>query len=87
MKLRLKQLRMEKGLTQEQAGKLLYVNQSMYSRYESGTLKISLGTAATLAKYYNVSVDYLMGLTDDPSPYPFKNKWLKAYFERTSYND
>ena len=65
---RLKQLRSENGLTQEQVGKLLYVNQSMYLRYESGSLDIPLDAAAKLVKYYNVSMDYLMGLTDDPSP-------------------
>ena len=61
---RLKQLRSENGLTQEQVGKLLYVNQSMYSRYESGELDIPSAALIKLADFYNVSVDYILGRTD-----------------------
>ncbi len=69
MKLRLKQLRIEKGFTQEQIGKIIYVNQSMYSRYENGRLNLPLKAAADYARFYNVSVDYLAGVTDEPTPY------------------
>ena len=54
----------------------MITRQSMYSRYESGSLDIPLDAAAKLVKYYNVSMDYLMGLTDDPSPYDKKTGGL-----------
>lgn len=65
MKLRLRELRIEQGLTQEQVCKYIFVNQSMYCRYESGKLSLSLRSAEKLARLYNVSMDYLMGLSDD----------------------
>lgn len=64
MKLRLRELRIEQGLTQEQVSKYIYVNQSMYCRYESGKLSLPLRSAEKLARLYNVSMDYLMGLSD-----------------------
>ena len=65
MKLRLRELRIEQGLTQEQVCKYIFVNQSMYCRYESGKLSLPLRSAEILARLYNVSMDYLMGLSDD----------------------
>ncbi|MGN0586914.1 MAG: helix-turn-helix domain-containing protein [Oscillospiraceae bacterium] len=65
MKLRLRELRLEHGLTQEQICKYIYVNQSMYCRYETGKLSLPLSSAEILAKFYNVSMDYLMGLSDE----------------------
>lgn len=64
MRLRLRELRMEQGLTQEQICRYIYVNQSMYCRYETGRLNLPLSSAEILAKFYNVSMDYLMGLSD-----------------------
>lgn len=65
MKLRLRELRIEHGLTQEQISKYIFVNQSMYCRYESGKLCLPLKSAEMLAVLYNVSMDYLMGLSDE----------------------
>lgn len=65
MKLRLRELRIAQGLTQEQVSKYIYVNQSMYCRYESGKLSLPLKSAEILAALYNVSMDYLMGLSDE----------------------
>ncbi|MCD7730330.1 MAG: helix-turn-helix domain-containing protein [Oscillospiraceae bacterium] len=79
MYLRLRQLRLEHGLTQEQVGKLLYVNQSMYSRYENGRIGIPLDALATLAKYYQVSADYILGLTDIPTPYSKSTRKIYLY--------
>ena len=80
MKLRLKELRLQKNLTQAQAGQVIYVNQSMYSRYERGLLDVPLDSLAKLAEFYNVSVDYIAGLTDIPDPY-IKSK-RRYYYER-----
>ena len=47
-----------------QVAKLLHVSQGTYSRYESGFLDIPSTALITLAQFYQVSVDYLLGMTD-----------------------
>lgn len=81
MELRLKELRRGHRYTQQQIADFLYVSQSIYSRYERGTIEIPISHAAKLAVLYNVSVDYLCGLTDVPDPYPIKNR-LRVFYPR-----
>lgn len=50
------------------------VSQNTYSQYEIGVTRYPLDAVITLAKYYNVSVDYLVGLTDETAPYPRKRR-------------
>jgi len=50
-------------------------DQSLYSKYERGERDIPLDFVVQLAKYYRVSVDYLVGLTDRKKPYP--KKWFE----------
>lgn len=66
---RLRDLREDKDLSQETLAACLHVSQATYSRYESGVLDIPTAALITLAKYYRTSVDYLLGLTDNPDPY------------------
>lgn len=73
---RIRDLRNDRGLTQKQVAKLLSVSQNTYSQYEIGTSRFPLDTVVKLAEFYDVSVDYLVGLTDDPTPYPRKRKQL-----------
>ena len=61
---RLKELRLEKGLTQKQLSKELNINSVTYLHYEKSQREPSLSLLADMAKYYNVSVDYLLGLED-----------------------
>ncbi len=49
-------------------------DQSLYSKYERGERELPLRLAVRLAEYYGVSIDYLVGLTDEPAPYPRKRK-------------
>ncbi|MGB9661248.1 MAG: helix-turn-helix domain-containing protein [Moorellaceae bacterium] len=63
---RLRKLREQAGLTQEELAKLLGVERSTISRYESGNRDPSSEMLDRLAKFFNVSVDYLLGRTDDP---------------------
>lgn len=67
---RLRDLREDHDVSQEDIGKLLHVSQATYSRYESGVLDVPTAALITLAEYYNVSVDYLLGLTNQKTPYP-----------------
>ncbi len=69
---RLIDLRTDADKTQAEIANLLNTTQSYYSQYETGKRKFPMEHAVTLAQYYKVSVDYLLGLTDDP-----KGSWLK----------
>ncbi len=66
---RLRNLREDRDLNQTAVAALLHVSQTTYSRYESGSLDIPSGSLIALALFYGTSVDYLLGLTDDPQPY------------------
>ncbi len=63
MKLRIRQLRKSRGLTQADVADALMCDQSLYSRYERGLRALPLESAIRLAEYYGVSLDYLAGLT------------------------
>lgn len=65
---RLKALRKEAKLTQADVAKYLNISESAYGYYEQGRNEISISGIKQLAEKYNVSVDYLLGSTDDPAP-------------------
>ena len=67
---RLKEIRQDKDLQQKDVAKILKTSQVQYSRYEWGIRSIPIEKLAVLAKYYGVSVDYLLGLTNERKPYP-----------------
>lgn len=64
---RLKELREKMGLTQEELGKKINQKKANISKYENGKLQPSLETIDFLAGFFNVSTDYLLGHTDNPS--------------------
>lgn len=68
--MRLKELREEEGITQVELAARLHIKQSTYSQYENGQRQIPIDTLIRLATLYNVSVDYILRLTDFPEPYP-----------------
>ena len=69
MELRIRDLREDADLSQQEVAALLNVSQTTYSRYESGILDIPWKSLVTLAQYYKTSVDYLVGLTKEKKPY------------------
>ena len=71
---RIRDLRNDRGLKQKQVAKLLNVSQNTYSQYEIGISRFPLDAVVRLAEYYNVSIDYLVGLTDETAPYPRKRR-------------
>lgn len=71
---RIRDLRIDRGLTQRQIAELLNVSQNTYSQYEIGITRYPLDAVVKLAVYYGVSLDYLVGLTDEPAPYPRKQR-------------
>ncbi len=66
---RLRDMREDHDLKQSDVAKKLGIAQTVYSRYERGFQTIPLEHLITLSKVYNVSCDYLVGLTDDPRRY------------------
>ena len=72
--LKIRDMREDKDLTQKQISKLLNCTQQTYSRYETGEIIISIYDIKKLAEFYNTSIDYLVGLTDEKKPYPRNTK-------------
>ena len=66
---RLKDMREDHDLSQEQVSSYLLMKQPQYSRYERGLRDIPTDVLIKLATLYNTSVDYLLGLTNNPKPY------------------
>ena len=71
---RIRDLRQDHDLTQAQVAQMLGMSQTGYSKYETGENDIPTAILIKLARFYGTSVDYLLGLTDDPKPYPRKKK-------------
>ena len=67
---RLKEIREDKDLLQKDIAKILGITQVQYSRYETGVRIIPVYHLEKLAQYYNTSIDYLIGLTDERTAYP-----------------
>ena len=66
---RLTDLRKEHNLTQQNLADLLHCQREVYRRYERGIRDIPTSYALILARYYNVSVDFLLGETDKRERY------------------
>lgn len=65
---RLRDLREDKDYTQKDISRLLFITQQQYSLYEKGYRDIPSEALIKLAKFYNTSVDYILGLTNNPKP-------------------
>lgn len=63
---RLYELRIDRDLRQEDVAKALKTTKQTYGKYENGKLNLKIEDLITLCKYYNVSADYILGLTDEP---------------------
>lgn len=66
MKLRIRDLREDADLTQKEVAHQLLCDQSLYSKYERGERPLPLELAVRLADLYGVTLDYLVGRSDDP---------------------
>ncbi len=65
---RLKNLRKERRIYQREMGELLGITQGHYLKIEKGEINISVLTLYTLAGYFEVSADYLLGLSEERRP-------------------
>lgn len=65
----LKELREQSSCTKTQIANYIGITKRTYSNYENGKTKIPVKVLIKLSYYYNTSVDYLIGFTDDPVPH------------------
>lgn len=66
---RVRDLREDLDLKQKQLAEYLQIHQTTYSDYEIGNLNIPIDVLIKLAKFYDTSIDYIVGLTDERKPY------------------
>lgn len=69
MFVRIRNLREDSDRTQKEVAEYLFCDQSLYSKYERGVRDVPVMIIIKLAKLYNTSTDYILGLTDDKKPY------------------
>ena len=70
--MRLKDLREDRDTKQTEIAAYLHIKQNTYSQYENGQRQIPIETLMKLAEFFNTSTGYILGLTNDPKPYPKK---------------
>lgn len=66
---RIRDLREDRDLKQREVAEFLNCSQQVYSNYELGQRDVPSETLIRLSRLYNVSVDYILGLTDEPKAY------------------
>lgn len=69
---RLKDLREDNDLTQKQVGEIIKTSQKQYSRWETGEREIPFHNIIKLAQFYDVTIDYIAGITNECKPLPKK---------------
>lgn len=67
---RIRQIREEKFLTQQKIADMLHIGQRTYCDYESGKTRIPIDSLIILAKFYNVSMDYICGVSNIENKFP-----------------
>jgi len=71
---RIRDLREDHDKTQQAVADYLHMYRSVYRRYETGERETPAWVVVQLAEFYQVSTDYLLGLTDDPTPAPRRRR-------------
>lgn len=66
---RIKDLREDRDLSQAEVAKVIRTTQQQYSKIETGKSDITGEKLLLLAAFYNVSIDYILGMTDNPGSY------------------
>lgn len=66
----MRNLREDNDLTQQEVAAVLETSQTMYARYERGANEMPIRHLITLARFYDVSVDYFLGLTSKKESFP-----------------
>lgn len=66
---RIRDLRQDRDLTQREIAGIIGMSQTGYSKYETGENDVPTIILIALAQFYETSVDFILGLTDNPKPY------------------
>ena len=66
---RIRAVREDRDLTQFEIGRIINKSQQGYNHIETGRAELKIDDLVTLCRYYDLSADYLIGLTDIPEPY------------------
>lgn len=66
---RIKTLREDKDLSQQEMANILSITRSAYSNYENSLREVPLAVLSQIADFHQTSVDFLIGRTNDPTPY------------------
>ena len=74
---RVRNLREDRDLRQNDVAEYLRCTQVCYSRYESGTREIPIGILIKLALFYDTSTDFILGITDEKRPYKRQGSYAK----------
>lgn len=69
---RIREIREDRSLTQQKVADLLHIGQRTYADYESGKTRIPVDSLLILARFYNVSMDYITGASNVMTAYPKK---------------
>lgn len=70
--IRIRNLREDRNLTQQYIANVLHIAQRTYSDYETGRTRVPIESLIILAKFYNVSMDYITGVSSVETPFPTK---------------
>ena len=69
---RIREIREDSSLTQQKVADLLHIGQRTYADYESGKTRIPVDSLLILARFYDVSMDYITGASNMRTAYPVK---------------
>lgn len=67
--MRIRDLREDNNLTQEEVARYLHIKQNTYSQYENEQRQLPISCLIALTKLYKTSTDYILGLTDNRNPF------------------
>ena len=68
----IREIREDNSMTQQRIADLLHIGQRTYADYESGKTRIPVDSLLILARFYDVSMDYITGASDIQTEYPLK---------------
>lgn len=76
---RIRAIREDSSLTQQKVADLLHIGQRTYADYESGKTRIPVDSLLILAEFYNVSMDYITGVSNVKNEFPKKSNTKQTY--------
>ncbi len=79
---RIRNIREDNDITQEEMGRYLHIAQRSYSRYENGDRAMPVETLIKIADAFGTSVDYLLERTDEKEPYKYAKKYREKMMEK-----